>query len=106
MIHHACRRTHRHESVILSKGAENMSRNRTVSSREKRPPCLDVASWRCATPEEVVRFIKEKTSKNKAQPTSPRSRSSVLDVRENLVPVDVYCYLKARFGEPNGFGNR
>jgi hypothetical protein len=32
--------------------------------------------------------------------------SSGLSVRENLAPVDVYCYLKARFGEPNGFANR
>lgn len=83
-----------------------MSKNKTVSSREKRPQCLDVASWRRATPEEVVRFIKEKASKNIDQPSSRRSRPSVLAVRENLVPVDVYCYLKARFGKPNGFGNR
>jgi hypothetical protein len=26
-------------------------------------------------------------------------------VRQHLSPVDVYCYLKARFGEPNGFQN-
>jgi hypothetical protein len=26
-------------------------------------------------------------------------------VRHHLSPVDVYCYLKARFGEPNGFQN-
>jgi len=88
------------------KALKNMNKNRTVSSREKRPPCLDVASWRCATPEEVVCFIKEKAGKNRARPSSRRSRPSVLAVRENLVPVDVYCYLKARFGEPNGFGNR
>jgi hypothetical protein len=88
------------------KALENMSKNRTVSSCQKIPPYLDVASWRCATPEEVVRFIKEKTSKNKAHPSSRRSGISVLAVRENLAPVDVYCYLKARFGEPNGFANR
>jgi hypothetical protein len=82
------------------------NKNKTVSSREERPPCLDVTSWRCATPEEVVRLIKEKLSKNGAEPSSRRSRRSVLAVRENLVPVDLYCYLKARFGEPNGFANR
>ena len=32
-------------------------------------------------------------------------RSAVLAVRHHLAPVDVYCYLKARFGEPNGFQN-
>jgi hypothetical protein len=30
---------------------------------------------------------------------------STLAVRNSLSPVDVYCYLKARFGEPNGFQN-
>jgi len=88
------------------KTLKSMSKNRTVSSHEKRPPCLDVASWRCATPEEVVRFIKEKPNKDGTGPSSRKSRRSVLAVRENLVPVDLYCYLKARFGEPNGFGNR
>lgn len=29
----------------------------------------------------------------------------MLAVRRSLSPVDVYCYLKARFGEPNGFQN-
>ena len=94
------------KSSDCRKTPKSMSKNRTVSSREKRPPCLDVASWRCATPEEVARFVKEKFNKNGIKPSSRRSRSSVLAVRENLVPVDVYCYLKARFGEPNGFGNR
>jgi hypothetical protein len=28
---------------------------------------------------------------------------SILAVRQHLSPVDMYCYLKARFGEPNGF---
>jgi hypothetical protein len=30
-------------------------------------------------------------------------RGGVLAVREHLEPVDIYCYLKARFGEPNGY---
>ncbi|RWG90559.1 hypothetical protein [Mesorhizobium sp.] len=29
----------------------------------------------------------------------------MLIVRSKLKPVDIYCYLKARFGEPNGFQN-
>jgi hypothetical protein len=29
----------------------------------------------------------------------------MLIVRSRLKPVDIYCYLKARFGEPNGFQN-
>ncbi|MER8447386.1 hypothetical protein NKH52_29875 [Mesorhizobium sp. M1066] len=28
---------------------------------------------------------------------------AILAVRSRLRPVDIYCYLKARFGEPNGF---
>jgi hypothetical protein len=34
-----------------------------------------------------------------------RMGPSMLAVRSSLSPVDVYCYLKARFGEPNGFQN-
>jgi hypothetical protein len=30
---------------------------------------------------------------------------SILAVRKNLSPIDIYCYFKARFGEPNGFQN-
>lgn len=37
----------------------------------------------------------------------PRKKKgfSILAVRSRLKPVDIYCYLKARFGEPNGFQN-
>lgn len=38
---------------------------------------------------------------NKPEPRRP----SALAVRHHLSPVDVYCYLKARFGEPNGIQN-
>jgi hypothetical protein len=34
-----------------------------------------------------------------------RARPSTIAVRQHLSPVDVYCYLRARFGEPNGFQN-
>ncbi|MFN8685760.1 MAG: hypothetical protein ACK50U_07180 [Acidobacteriota bacterium] len=34
-----------------------------------------------------------------------RAKPSLLVVRQQLSPVDMYCYLKARFGDPNGFQN-
>jgi hypothetical protein len=42
---------------------------------------------------------------NPAKSKRQRRSVSTLAVRESLSPVDVYCYLKARFGEPNGFQN-
>jgi len=32
-------------------------------------------------------------------------RRSVLAIRTHLAQIDLFCYLKARFGEPNGFQN-
>jgi len=75
--------------------------------------CMDVESWRLSTKEESLAYIfKERTntirarSAKKARPskrtTSPKL-SSLLVVRRHLSPVDLYCYLKVRFGDPNGF---
>lgn len=61
--------------------------------------CLDVKSWRTATPREIADWygVDRKPKKKPA--------GKALIVRSHLKPVDVYCYLKARFGEPNGFQN-
>ncbi len=61
--------------------------------------CADVVSWRAATKIEVLAFLKSRGSSAKGK--RKRKNSSVLAVRQHLRPVDVYCYLKARFGEPN-----
>lgn len=63
------------------------------------PVSLDVEKWRVSTPEEMVAYFSGKQSPAKG-PTG-----SVLVVRKHLRPADVYAYLRARFGEPNGFQN-
>ena len=77
--------------------------------------CMDVESWRLSTKEESLAYIfKERAntikarSARKARPskrTASPKLSSLLVVRRQLSPVDLYCYLKARFGDPNGFQN-
>jgi len=56
---------------------------------------VDVASWRKATPREATEFYEQKSA----------VRGNILIVRTHLRPVDVYAYLRARFGTPNGFQN-
>jgi len=63
---------------------------------------LDIASWRKTTPKEMAGFYKSKgTGKKKRTP----NRSGFLVVRTRLRPADIYAYLRARFGTPNGFQN-
>lgn len=66
------------------------------------PKCLSVPSWRLATKEELLDFV---GSRSRNKQGLRQIRPSALSVRRHLSPVDVYCYLKARFGEPNGFQN-
>lgn len=71
-------------------------------ARNPLPATLDFALWRAATGQEVV------ASLDKDRPPLPparRGRSRALIVRSRLRPVDVYAYLRARFGRPNGFQN-
>ena len=60
--------------------------------------CLNVETWRASTPAEVAEFL-DASKKPKAR------RRESLAVRTKLRAVDVYAYLRARFGEPNGFQN-
>jgi hypothetical protein len=62
------------------------------------PECLNITDWRAATKAEVVAFLDIDKKRAKGQRHS-------LVVRKHLRPVDVYTYLKARFGRPNGFQN-
>jgi hypothetical protein len=60
---------------------------------------LNLDAWRASTREEVVDFVDRDRSKE------ARRHRSTLVVRTHLRPVDVYTYLVARFGQPNGFQN-
>jgi len=66
-------------------------------SMEPLPKCLNIEAWRASTPAEVAEFMDIDRSN--------RPKSNMLVVRSRLRPVDIYAYLKTRFGEPNGFGN-
>lgn len=60
--------------------------------------CLKVETWRASSRAEVADFLSASKKPN------DRIRES-LAVRAKLKPVDVYAYLRARFGQPNGFQN-
>src|SRR6266853_4132382 len=62
------------------------------------PECLNIAEWRASTKDEVVQWIDPDGKQ-------PKGSRHLLVVRSQLRPVDVYCYLVGRFGEPNGFQN-
>lgn len=70
----------------------------------QRPPAhtLDLSCWRTATREEVTKSLQKERPK---LPLAKRGRTRALVVRSRLRPVDVYAYLRARFGQPNGFQN-
>lgn len=83
---------------------------------ETSPKIFDIVSWRALTAKEVFAFLKRLTEKalteieEKRQSGRKRKsritgRGSGLIIRTHLTPLDVYCYLNARFGEPNGFQN-
>lgn len=79
-----------------------MTASQNSKHKGSRPlKCIDVQSWRAPSKQELRSFI----DSFGPRPTGPRRRRrpSVLAVRDHLSPVDFYCYLKARFGEPNGF---
>jgi hypothetical protein len=75
-------------------------------------PLLDIEAWRAFTREELLAFVGgitakkgKKAKKQKAKKKSGKKQkglTAVLGVRTHLRPVDVYCYLRARFGPPNG----
>jgi hypothetical protein len=80
------------------------------------PIALDIQRWRALTRDEVAEVWKTfaaapvkpnrqtKKARLKGQNTE-RRRGAPLIIRTQLTQIDLYCYLKARFGEPNGFQN-
>jgi hypothetical protein len=83
---------------------------------DSSPKAFDIASWRALTTKEVIDFMKtltetglaeieEKRRSKRTKKSRKTKQGGILIVRTHLTPLDVYCYLKARFGEPNGFQN-
>jgi hypothetical protein len=64
--------------------------------------CFDVSAWRRYDRPEMITHLKRLSAASKSEGIPPIFKS-VLIFRRHLRPVDIYCYLKARFGEPNGF---
>jgi hypothetical protein len=68
------------------------------------PQCIDVEAWRIPSKEEMRAYIDSlKARPDRTKQTKSRQPRSILAVRQNLSPLDLYCYLNARFGNPNGF---
>src|SRR5207249_4823888 len=87
-----------------SKGAPSgnvlpLKPSNSPGSANMSPACLDVERWRASTPQEMVEYFSGKRSPHEGP------SGSILIIRKHLRPVDVYAYLRARFGEPNGFQN-
>jgi hypothetical protein len=57
---------------------------------------MHIEAWRLPTKAEMQAYIESLRNRKERKP-------SVLAVRQHLSPLDMYCYLKARFGKPNGF---
>lgn len=64
---------------------------------------INVASWRKNTHEEMLAYFEDK--KQAHEEPRKKKRSSFLVVRSRLRPFDVYSYLRAKFGVPNGLQN-
>ena len=79
---------------------ETMPKDRKAK-RDAAHMCLDVPSWRVPTYPEMRSYYENIGARAKS--ARKGKGPSILAVRSCLSPVDVYCYLKARFGEPNGF---
>lgn len=62
----------------------------------------DTSLWRAATTDEVFRYVSEKAAGKKIK---QRKHASILVIRTAITTLEMYCYLKARFGDPNGFQN-
>ena len=69
------------------------------------PSSIQVQSWRAYTVEEFRAYLKGMQAKREPRKRRKKrgGRPNILVVRDKISTVDMYCYLKARFGEPNGF---
>lgn len=72
-----------------------MKRKNSINQNFK---IFQIEEWKIASKEDVYHFVTNVEHIKK-------EKSSSLVVRTKLTPLDIYCYLKARFGEPNGLQN-
>lgn len=66
------------------------------------PDSLDVLAWRAFTSEEIAAHMKAIVAQSKSRDKEHPIFHSFLVFRKSFSPVDMYCYLKARFGQPLG----
>jgi hypothetical protein len=72
------------------------------------PKCLNVGAWRIANKDELIAFTEGlgKRPIGRGRKRKPKiAGTRHLIVRRRLKQVDLYAYLRARFGAPNGFQN-
>lgn len=69
------------------------------------PRSVQVKTWRIYTKEELLAYVETLQAKysTSAKRGKGKKRGNILAIRDKISTVDMYCYLKARFGEPNGF---
>lgn len=67
-----------------------------------QPDTLDVLAWRAFTPNEIATHMKAVVAQSKSRDKEHPIFHSFLVFRKSFSPVDIYCYLKARFGQPLG----
>jgi hypothetical protein len=72
------------------------------------PGTLDIATWQIPTPREQIARLDTLKARLASRGEKPQSSlRTYTGIFSNLIsPLDFYCYLKARFGEPNGFQNQ
>ncbi len=60
-------------------------------------PIFDIKNWRIVEKDEIFELFK------KREKLFERKRKGIWENDGSLSPLEFYCYLKARFGEPNGY---
>lgn len=68
-----------------------------MTAQAAKPKCLDVETWRKITREEHLAYIEALSDK-----AQRRKGGGILCVHRQISTLDMYCYLRARFGAPNG----
>lgn len=75
-----------------------------MSDSVRKLECMDVRAWRASNKHEMAEYFAKVRKRHEGEKEA-KVFKSILAFRQQFSPVDIYCYLKARFGEPNGFQN-
>ena len=62
-------------------------------------------TWQACSPKEVIAHLEKSQSghcQDDSQTNSAGQRPAALVIQTLIAPIDIYAYLKARFGRPNG----